>query len=124
MEINFFTDKEDVMAPKNSSYVIEGYSKLYSDWIFICFVHEDSACDTIDVSDFDEIRVRLNNEKTVTVKFQRGEGARPLSNRTFDENKPIFKRKVLKEEVFIKKGKPYYRMVCGHGDYVDLLVEE
>jgi len=56
------------MALKKPNYVIEGYSKLHSAWIFICFVQEDAAFDSIDVSDFDEIRVRLNPDYSLSEK--------------------------------------------------------
>ena len=65
-----------------------------------------------------------SSKEPVTVSFQRGAGARPMSNKHIDKNKPIEKITVLKKDVFINNGEQYYRMICGHGDYIDLLVEK
>ena len=111
------------MALKKPNYVIEGYSKLYSQWEFICSLDErEYNHDQILVADYDIIRVCL--EKYVTVKFQRGDGARPMFNKNFDKNKPITKITIPEKDTFIKNGKQYYRMICGHGDYIDLLVDK
>ena len=69
-------------------------------------------------------RYKKFEKETVTVCFQRGEGARPMSNESFDGDRPITRIKVPIKDTFFKDGKRYYRMVCGHGDYIDLLVEE
>ena len=65
-----------------------------------------------------------SSKETVTVCFQRGEGARPMFNESFDGDKPIIRIKVPVKNTFIKNGEQYYRMICGHGDYIDLLVEK
>jgi len=65
-----------------------------------------------------------SSKEPVTVSFQRGAGARPMSNKHIDKNKPIEKMTVLKKDVFINNGEQYYRMICGHGDYIDLLVDK
>lgn len=39
------------------------------------------------------------------------------------DDKELRTIEVSPDEIYTKNGKRYYRMVCGHGEYVDLLVE-
>ncbi len=70
-------------------------------------------------------RTVTNTRQEVLIRYGVGVGARPIPLVEGGESpKGIVETWVPIDETFLKKGYRYYRVIVGHGDWVDIPIEE